>query len=104
MASISTDGRKNRTIQFVGQDGKRRSIRLGKVPLKAATEIKLKVEALNLALGAGVPLDMDTAAWVARLGGDLADKLAAVGLIPRRARATLDAFVRGYVAGRTDAK
>jgi len=104
MASISTDRNGNRTIQFVAHDGKRRSIRPGKVPLKVANEIKLKVEALNLAQSAGVPLDMDTAAWVARLGDDLADKLAAVGLTPARGRATLDDFVRGYIAGRTDAK
>jgi len=104
MASISTNAQKNRTIQFVGLDGKRRSIRLGRVPLKMATEIKLRVEALALAKGTGVPLDMDTATWVTRIGDDLADKLTAVGLIPRRARATLDDFVRHYIDGRTDAK
>ena len=46
LASLSTDGTGNRTIQFVGPDGKRRNIRLGKVNKKAAEGGRLKVEHL----------------------------------------------------------
>ena len=49
MASLSTDANGNRTLQFVSGDGKRRTIRLGKLPKKEAETIKLRVEALNAA-------------------------------------------------------
>jgi integrase len=104
MASISTDPNGNRTIQFVAGDGKRRSIRLGKMPIRQAEALKVRVEALNAAKVSGLPLDGETAAWVARIGDDLAAKLAAVGLIAGRAVATLGEFTRDYIDGRTDIK
>jgi hypothetical protein len=61
MASISRDKNGNRTIQFVAGDRKRRSIRLGKLPLRAVNEIKTKVEALNAASIAGIAWDKETA-------------------------------------------
>lgn len=79
MASLGADGTGNRSIQFVAGDRKRRTVRLGKVPKKVAEAVKLRVEALNAALVARLPLDGETAAWVAGLGDDLAAKLAAVG-------------------------
>src|SRR5207237_1431894 len=50
--------------------------------------------------------DRETASWVARIGDDLAAKLAAVGLITSRAAATarLQEFIDGYIASRTDVK
>ncbi len=84
MASISTDPRGNVRILFVGADKKRRTIRLGKITQKAANEIKLKVEHLHTMQVTKLPLDADTAKWVAGIGDDLAAKLAAVGLIPER--------------------
>jgi site-specific recombinase XerD len=96
------DGR--RTIQFIGSDGKRRSIRLGKVSQRQAEAIKLRVEALNAAIISKCPLDGDTARWVAEIGDDLADKLAAVGLIPRRSSSLLGEFLSSYISGRTDVK
>ena len=104
MASISKEPNGYRTIQFVGGDGKRRSIRLGKVSQRQAEAVKLRVEALNAALISKCPLDGDTAAWVAEIGDDLAAKLAAVGLIPERASAVLGEFLAAYVERRTDIK
>ena len=46
MASITRQPNGRRTIQFVGPDGKRRSIRLGKVTQRTAEGIRVKVEAL----------------------------------------------------------
>ena len=43
MASISRDKSGNRTIQVVCADGKRRSIRLGKMSQRVALEVKTKV-------------------------------------------------------------
>lgn len=100
MASLSSDKNGNRTIQFVGGDGKRRSIRLGRVSKKVAESIKLKVESLSIALVAKLPLDGETAAWVAGIGDELAAKLAAVGLIPERHSQSLGAFLDDYLARR----
>ena len=44
MASINNEPNGRRTIQFVGADGKRRSIRLGKVSRRQAESVKVKVE------------------------------------------------------------
>lgn len=100
MASLSTDQSGNRTIQFVARDGKRRSIRLGKLPKRLADSIKVKIEALNVAIVSGLPMDGETATWVAGIGADLADKLSAVGLIPPRASATLGGFLTDFIARR----
>ena len=98
MASLSSDENGNRTVQFVAGDGKRRSVRLGKVPKKVAEGVKLRVEALNAAAVSRLPLDGETATWVAGIGDDLAAKLAAVGLIPARASQTLGAFLADRLA------
>lgn len=97
MASLSTDGTGNRTIQFVAGDGKRRSVRLGKVNKKLAESVKLKVEALVAAARARLPLDRETAAWTADIGDDLHAKLAAVGLVAPRQSETLGGFLAGYI-------
>lgn len=100
MASISTDSRGNRRILFVDQDGKRKPIRLGKLPMKATEVIKIRVENLVAAKIGGGGWDADTARWVAALGDDLAGKLAAVGLIPKRSRSNVGTFVKSYVEDR----
>ena len=87
MASFSNDASGNTRILFTGRDGKRYTIRPGKFNKKNASELTLKVERLNSLLVAQLPLDVDTARWVADIGGELAAKLAAVGLIPERPKA-----------------
>ena len=107
MASISTDNNGNHTIQFVAKDRKRRSIRLGKMPLKSVREIKLKVEALNYAAITGHSVDSETARWIADREQPLLEKLAKVGLIARPEEVgdiTLDAFIDAYLTGRVDLK
>ena len=105
MASITTDksaGR--RIIQFVAADGKRRSIRLGKVSQRQAEAVKVKVEDLAAAVVTGHAPSRETAQWVANLDPVLHDKLAAVALVARRERATLAAFIDCYSAERMDVK
>lgn len=104
MASISRERNGRRTIQFVGTDGKRRSIRLGKVSQKTAEAVKAKVEHLVAAVVTGHALDGETSRWVAALGDDLADKLARAGLVPERQSATLEVFLQSYVESRIDVK
>jgi integrase len=107
MASISTGPNGCRTIQFVARDGKRKSIRLGKVPMKTAEEVRRRVEYLHAASVNGTAPDGDTANWLASIGDELHARLAAVGLVAARVSAVkprLKAFIDAYVAGRTDAK
>ena len=102
MASISKEPGGRRTIQFIGQDKKRRSIRLGKIPQRAAEAIKVKVEALVSASLSKQAVDDETARWLTTIGDDLAERLAAVGLIPERKRPTmtLGKFLQEYIEAR----
>ncbi len=105
MASISRQKNGRRTIQFTGSDGKRRSIRLGKVSQRDAEAVKFRVEQLLAAKLTGHAMDSDTARWVVELPDSLVDKLARVELIPERewkAHATLELFIKAYIARRTD--
>ncbi len=96
MASVSTDGGGNRRILFTHPDGRRKTVYLGPVPKKLAEAVKLRVEALVGCLAAKLPPDLDTAAWTAGVGDDLAAKLAAVGLVAERRSETLGAFLNEY--------
>ncbi len=86
-------------------DGKRPTIRLGKVSQRAAEAVKFRVEQLLAAKLTGHAVDAATARWVADLEPAMADKLARVGLIPDRevqAAATLEPFLADYVERRVD--
>jgi len=100
MASISKDSAGNRTVQFVGPDGKRRSIRLGKVNAKLAEAFKLKVETLAACASARLPIDTETATWLGTIGDELAAKLSGVGLMPERSSRTLGEFLNAYLERR----
>lgn len=107
MASISSSSNGRRTVQFISPfDGRRRSIRLGKAPMKTVEEVKRRVEYILAAVESGTALDADTAKWLATgIGADLAAKLAKVGLIgPRHADATttLGQWVGDYREYRAD--
>ena len=84
MACILKDKNGTRRIQFYDSDGKRKQIRLGKCPQKLAEAIKVKVEALITAMAANQPVDAETAKWVSGLETAMANKLAGVGLAPKR--------------------
>ncbi|MBL9082519.1 MAG: site-specific integrase [Planctomycetales bacterium] len=104
MASITKESNGRRTVQFVGTDGKRRSIRLGKVTQRAAESVKLRVELILSAAISGHALDDATARWLSELDQTMIDKLAAVGLAKPRESMTLSAFIEDYIAGRSDIK
>ncbi len=87
-------------IRIVGADGRRRPIRLGKLNKKEANEVKLKVEHLHALTLNNLPMDAVTADWVGKLGGELAGKLASVGLIPVRSSRKLGEFLDHYLEGR----
>ncbi len=104
MASISKDPNGRKRIIFSLPNGKRKAIRLGKMPQRAAETVKTKVEQLLAAKVSGCGWDNETARWVADLSDELADKLAKAGLIPARDRATLGAFIESYILARHDVK
>src|SRR5262249_19004050 len=93
-----------RSIQFMAADGKRKTIRLGKMPQKAAETLKTKVELLLASSASKTPLDQETARWLGEIGYELADKLAAAGLIASPGTATVGKFLDTSLAGRTDLK
>ena len=80
-APIARDANGNVPVQFVAGDRRRCSIRLGKINQRTANEIKLRVETLKTLIVTRLPTDVDRATWVAGIGDDLANILAAVELI-----------------------
>jgi len=108
MASISTSADGRKSIQFVAADKKRRTIRLGIIDHDEAILIKRRVAALNVAQRKGLTWDDRLARWVADTSDELAQKLAAVGLIPPRTplrgniAPRLNEFLASYIAGRAD--
>ncbi len=107
MASIARDPGGQRRILFVGPDGRRMTVRLGKVSQRDAEAVKLRIEQLLVANLTGNAVAADTARWIAELDERLADKLARVGLIAKpesKSIASLDVFLTAYIAGRTDLK
>jgi integrase len=107
MASISRGKNGTRTIQFIGADDRRRTLRLGKVSQRVAETIRDHIEELNTAKIMGQSVERRTAAWVADLDDRMVNRLAAVGLIQPRApepSATLGPFLDEYVESRADVK
>lgn len=107
MASIARDKNGTRRILFVAPDGKRPTIRLGKVSQRTAEGIKYRVEQLLESLNFNRSMEADLAQWVTNLEPGLADKLARVGLIPKseaKTAATLGPFLAEYLAKRIDVK
>jgi integrase len=104
VASIVREPNGRRLIQFIAADGKRKSIRLGRVTQRIAEEVRVKIEQLHASVVASCPLDNETARWVNTLSDTLAQKLVAVGLIPERGKTRLEEFIEGYIKQRTDVK
>jgi integrase len=104
MASIANDPNGRRRILFIGADGQRRPIRLGKMSRRKAEAIKVKVEDLVASGIAGHAPDDETSRWLAGLDDQLRDKLARVGLLASRPKTTLGAFIDGYTGQRVDVK
>jgi integrase len=101
MASLNRDG-DGFTIQVCSPDGKRRSVRLGKVPKKTAEAFKVRVEELATLAALGQSPGLDLAKWLARLSDQMHDRLSRAGLCPPRRTTNLKAFLDRYLESRTD--
>lgn len=105
MASISNDGNGLRRIQYVGPDGRRRAIRLGRVSERTAQQVRAHVENLVSAKATGHAVPRETASWLAADAGEpMLTKLAAVGLIQPREAVLLKPYLAAVLASRGDVK
>ncbi len=106
MASLVNDPNGRRRVQ-VQVDGKRQTIRLGKVPKRDAETIKRHVEHLAAAKLSGRAVPDETAIWLGRLDTTLRGKLEKVGLLrpgPSGPTPTLGQWLDTYIGMRTDVK
>lgn len=104
MASIAKDSGGKKRILFVAPDGKRKAIRLGKMPLADARKIKHHIESLLAAKVSGRALDNETAAWIRDIPDTMADKLAVARLAPKRDNTTLGGLIENFLAAKTHFK
>ena len=108
MASIAKDPNGCKRLLFVDGKGKRKTIRLGKMTVADAREVKTKVENILSANISRRGFDNPTAQWIIEIPDSLADKFAAKGLIPPRNTVkaakteTLGPFLDDYVERRID--
>lgn len=74
----------------------RKTVRLGKLPRRAAEEVRRRIETLNACRLAGIIPDEATAAWLGKLSSELSSRLAACGLIEAKPAHTLHEFLRYF--------
>jgi hypothetical protein len=104
MASLTTASNGRRAIYVRCPDGKRRPIRLGKIAKRQAETIKHHIEELSAASIGGYAPTNHTVRWLREIKSELYDRLAALGLVEPRERATLKAFIEAYITERHDVK
>ncbi|MBI5726143.1 MAG: site-specific integrase [Planctomycetes bacterium] len=80
MASVTTYAKGLRRIDFVGSEGKRLSVRLGRVSMKQAETFKTRIETIIADKDLNRPPDQETARWLAGLDEGMLSRLRAVGL------------------------
>jgi integrase len=97
-------GRDVYRLSWYDKAGRRKSIRLGDIGRKAANTICQHVTQLADLADAGHPIDGAQSTWLDKISQDLADKLAAAGLIRERQSATLAEFIDAYLETRKDMK
>jgi integrase len=102
MASLVTRANGDFWVQ-VKVEGTRKTVRLGKIPRRAAEEVCRRIEVINACRLAGVSPDESTAGWLSKVDSDLASRLAACGLIEKRPVQSLREFL-DYVFGQLSVK
>lgn len=86
MASISRDKNGTKRLQWSNTDGKRSTIRLGKINVKAADRFLARFEQLLAAISTNTPIDLQTAEWISDLPDSTHQKLAKHGLVESRVK------------------
>ena len=104
MASVVNRKNGYREIQFRDIDGKRKTIRLGRIAKRQATTIKNHVEHIISNNLSKTALPDDTSRFLSGLSETMQNKLAAVGLVEKRCAMELASFVDEYISKRNDVK
>ena len=104
MASVSTDAKGLRKLQFTDPAGIRKTVYLGKMTAKNATMLQGHVEKLLIGVISKLPVEPETAQYVRKLEPVLYSKLSRVGLVASRGSSSLEAFIDEYISSRNDAK
>jgi integrase len=106
MASIANDPNGRKRILFIGADGQRRAIRLGKVSVRDAESFRTFIEKIVAAARLNRHPDEETINWIAKLDAVMHARLYAVGLAEPRieGKASLGPFIDGFIERCTTAK
>jgi integrase len=99
MASVIQDPNGRKRVSWTAEDGSRPAIRLGKTTKKQADAFARKIEAMLAAKTTGMPIDAETARWLADLPVSLHDKLAAQTLVeprPETRTVTVESLLAAY--------
>jgi integrase len=99
MASLSKDKNGTKRIMFMDPNGKRRTIRLGKINVKTAEAFLMRIERLIDATRTSTSIDSQTVQWLNDLPSEMHSKLAKVGLVEDRQDSevhTLGALLEQY--------
>jgi len=107
MASLCCDsGKRGATYRVLikAPNGKRHTIRLGRVNKRIAETARLMIETLESAKVAGHSPDREAAEWVGRLGDEIHERLVKAGLVLPRVQTsaaitTLGEHLESYFAG-----
>ena len=100
MASITTRKNGSRFIGFIDAGGKPRTVHLGKVPMRYAESMKVKVEDLVCSSITGHAPSDETSRWLAGQNDRMIAKLARVSLTQDRHHTTLEAWLSQYLKER----
>ncbi|KKK71273.1 hypothetical protein LCGC14_2915570, partial [marine sediment metagenome] len=98
MASVVNRPNGHKWIQFAGVDGKRQTLRLGKVSRQHAMDVRERIERLLAARLMQLPVDADTARWVAGLPPKLTQRIAKFDLIEGLLIVTVETLVKDFAA------
>ncbi len=101
MASVSRDANGTKRVLFTDGNGERKSLRLGKVSVKAAEDLRLRIEALLPDKELSRPHDVELSKWLRNLSDRMHKRLARVGLVEPRASA--EVLTLGSLLDRFDA-
>jgi integrase len=104
MSSVTNQSGGRRMLQFFDREGQRRTVRLGKMSKKSAETIGENVDEIVALQTAALPLDRDSATWIADLSPTLYAKFVAANLLEPRAekqKHTLGDFLARHIASLT---
>ncbi|WP_145078888.1 tyrosine-type recombinase/integrase [Aureliella helgolandensis] len=102
MASVVKRPNGHKWIQFTSHSRERKTIRLGKTPMKAAEQHRSIVEHLLSHLASGLAMDPEVARFIGGLEGDIRDRYQRCGLVGQQAPSQQILTLQSYLASYFD--